>query len=93
MGGSVRTLPWSNLHPTQLQDFWRNTKGHRLGMDILNSAEGESLKSFFLDLASYERKSIIARYGTWAAGLADRDYGHTERERSARTVFVTFSTL
>jgi hypothetical protein len=49
-------------------------------MDFLNSAEGESLKSFFLNLASYERKSIIARYGTWAAALADQDYGHTERE-------------
>jgi hypothetical protein len=24
MGGSVWTLPWSNLYPAQLQDFWRN---------------------------------------------------------------------
>lgn len=56
------------------------TKRHRLGMEFLNSAEGENLKSFFLDLTPYAREYIIARYGTWAAALADQDYGHTEKE-------------
>jgi hypothetical protein len=57
------------------------TKRHRLGMEFLNSAEEDSMKSFFLVLTPYAREYIIARYGTWAAALADQAYGHTERER------------
>jgi hypothetical protein len=56
------------------------TESCRSGMEFLKSAEGESLKSYFLDLTPYAREYSIARYGTWAAALADQDYGCTEKE-------------